>query len=315
MLRERVVAELRRRLAFEWYVFVLTDPRTAVGVDPLADVPPGLDLPSQIRAKYLTPVQRWTSLRHAAHLGGQRAESEVWRRASAHGVADIASVVFRDGHGCWGFLDLWSSGTFSTRDTNHLDEVTPAVTASLRRCQAESLRQRSTVPVEGAVVVLLDGELRLRGRTTQADDWLSRLLPAQGGRPVVPAVAHNVGAQLLAVEAGVDRADPAGRVHLGAGAWVTVRAARLGPDEIAVSMEPIVAGERTDLVGRAFGLSPRERTVLDHLCSGAPTAAIAAALHLSPLTVQDHVKSVFERTGVRTRGELVALAVGGPVLS
>lgn len=127
---------------------------------------------------------------------------------------------------------------------------------------------------------------------------------------MVPAVAHNVGAQLLAVEAGVDEHEPVGRVHLGSGAWVTVRAARLGPGEIAVSMEPITAAERADLVARSFGLSPRERTVLAQLCAGASTSAIAVSLHLSPLTVQDHVKSIFERTGTRSRGELVALVVG-----
>jgi len=39
---------------------------------------------------------------------------------------------------------------------------------------------------------------------------------------------------------------------------------------------------------------------------GLPTDAVAARLHLSSWTVQDHLKAIFEKVGVTTRGELVA---------
>ena len=30
---------------------------------------------------------------------------------SRYGIGDVASVVFADQYGCWGFLDLWRDGT------------------------------------------------------------------------------------------------------------------------------------------------------------------------------------------------------------
>ena len=52
----------------------------------------------------------------------------------------------------------------------------------------------------------------------------------------------------------------------------------------------------------------RERRPLgrEPVALGLPTDAIAARLHLSPWTVQDHLKAIFEKVGVATRGELVA---------
>jgi DNA-binding CsgD family transcriptional regulator len=56
----------------------------------------------------------------------------------------------------------------------------------------------------------------------------------------------------------------------------------------------------------ACGLTAREREVTRLVALGLPTAAIAERLYLSAWTVQDHLKAIFEKVGVATRGELVA---------
>jgi DNA-binding CsgD family transcriptional regulator len=60
------------------------------------------------------------------------------------------------------------------------------------------------------------------------------------------------------------------------------------------------------LLLKAFGLTAREQEVAQLMLRGATTAQVAGRLEISPHTVTDHIKSIFEKTGARTRGELSA---------
>ena len=313
-LRIAIIEELRQALAFEGYAWVLTDPATCVGVDPLADVPGVTDLARTIRLKYATTVNRWTALEGVAVLGDLAASSPLWREVQRPlGVVDVASAVFRDVHGCWAFLDLWLREPLQPNQLGFLGSVLGAVTTALRSEQADTLRMLPSGPLElrGPATLLMDADLRIQGSTPGMDDRLRRLLPGPGGVPPVPAAALNTAAQLLAVEEGVDRHEPAARTHLGDGRWVAVSAARLRPsDAISVSVEPTSPTERLDLCVRAFGLTPRETDIVHKVARGLDTAAIARELHLAPYTIQDHLKSIFAKAGVDSRRDLVPLLSG-----
>ena len=311
-LRVEALASLQQALDFEWYVWMLTDPRTAVGVDPVALVPDLDDLPRLIRLKYTTTVNRWTGLHGARALGGDRTRSPLWREAQRGvGVEDVASVAFRDAHGCWGFLDLWSRRAFEAPDLALLSDLAPHLTAALRARRAATFAQVPAGPaVSGAAVLILDDGLRVVGRTAASAAWEELLLPRPDGA-AVPAAAYNVAAQQLAREQGIDDGEALGRTHVADGQWLTLRASRVAPDrQLAVTVEPASAHDRLDVFARAWALSPRETEVLEHLCRGAASAEIAGRMHLSPYTVQDHLTSVFDRTGVRSRRDLVSRVLG-----
>jgi DNA-binding CsgD family transcriptional regulator len=330
MLRLEALDAIRRAVRFDAYAWLLTDPETSVGSSPLADVPCLPQLPRLIRLKYATAVNRWTRLPSGAAslhgaTGGSLSLSLMWRELLSHyQVTDIASSVYRDRFGCWGFLDLWRTGApaFTAADIEFLGHIAGPLTAALRHGLA-----RTFIPATGGdqltagpVVLLLSPALEVRAQTPQTQRYLQVLVPPEAeDQAPVPAGAYNVAAQLLAAEAGVDDNPPVARVHLDGGRWLTLRAARMDADpttpaaagrDVAVSIEPSTAGDRVTVFGRACGLTPREAELLRHLAGGATTRDIARQMFVSENTVQDHLKSIFDKSTARSRRALLARALG-----
>ncbi|MBA2281628.1 MAG: helix-turn-helix transcriptional regulator [Acidimicrobiia bacterium] len=324
-MRLALVQELASRVGFESYAWVLTDAETEVGSAPLADTPSVADVPRLIRAKYLTPTNRWTSLAGSVATlvgatGGDAAQSLVWREVlSSYSVVDVASVVFRDQHGCWAWLDLWRSGgtsPFIAAEQAYLQAVAGPVTEALRSCQARTFQASSPLARSGPAVLLLSPSLEVKAQTAETEAYLRALVPPDGDRRPIPAGAYHVAAQLLAVEAGVDSHEPSARVHLRDGIWMTLRAARVADasrdadQDIAVTIEPTSPAERRSLFARSHAFTARETELVGHLAAGADTRTIAEELFVSEHTVQDHLKSIFAKTGARNRRTLLTRLTG-----
>ncbi len=321
--RAAVLEVLRRAVGFDWFVWVLTDPVTSVGVDPVAHIHDLSLVPRVVRLKYATAVNRWTGLDDVAVLGDRAGESPLWRQVQREaGVVDVLSAVFRDRFGCWGFLDLWSRRSYGPRETALVRELLPVITPVLRRTQALTFSEvpDARQPATGPVMLLLDTDLRVLSQTVASESWLRLLLPGPDGSTPVPASAYNVAAQLLAREQAIDPHSPTARVHLAGGFWTTLRASRMRPvpagaaedsaGRIAVIAEPSAPADRLDLFARAHGLSRRETELLGHLARGADTHELTHLMFLSRYTVQDHLTSIFAKTGARGRRVLLAHALG-----
>ena len=99
------------------------------------------------------------------------------------------------------------------------------------------------------------------------------------------------------------------RILTRSGRWLLVHAATLEgrlPGRTAVILEPARPVEIAPLIVEAYGLSQRERQITELILQGASTAEMASRLHLSPLTVQDHLKAIFEKMAVGSRREVAA---------
>ena len=324
-LRLSLIEEIRTAVPFDAYAWLLTDPETQVGSAPIADVPVR-ELPRLIRLKYLTSVNRWTELDDAVGFLSTATErnperSLIWRDLlKNYGVLDIASIVFRDRFGCWAFLDLWritEPRPFDQVDADFLHAIAQPITEAIRGATAATfgLHPQPT-SAKGPVVLMLSPDLDVKAQTADTEEYLRVLIPTEEDRQPVPAAAYNVGAQLIALETGVDGHPAMSRVHLRDGAWLTLRAARIGDRttsedaDIAVTIERSHPRERLQVFARAAGLSPRETDLLQHLATGANTRGIAQAMFVSEHTVQDHLKAIFEKTGTRSRSALLATATG-----
>ena len=68
------------------------------------------------------------------------------------------------------------------------------------------------------------------------------------------------------------------------------------------------AGQVADMLSAGSSLTPREHQVLRLLATGLPTAEIAQTLSISSITARNHITSVIEKLGVRTRLQAVLLA-------
>ncbi|WP_415960672.1 LuxR C-terminal-related transcriptional regulator [Streptomyces sp. 021-4] len=132
----------------------------------------------------------------------------------------------------------------------------------------------------------------------------------------VPAWVHATAMKARAVAQERDRGQARdcgqarARVRNRAGRWLVCHASCLreangGLGASAVVIEPAKTSEIVPLIVDAYELTDRETEVTLYIARGLPTGEIAAQLHLSPHTVRDHIKAVFEKVGVSSRGELV----------
>jgi DNA-binding NarL/FixJ family response regulator len=61
-----------------------------------------------------------------------------------------------------------------------------------------------------------------------------------------------------------------------------------------------------------YGITPREREIIELICSGRSNPEIAERLFISVATVKDHNYNIFRKTGVRNRVELANLFAPRP---
>jgi DNA-binding CsgD family transcriptional regulator len=230
-----------------------------------------------------------------------------------HGFGDELRAVLVGDSVAWGGLSLLRASDrapFSPADAHLVASLAHLFAEGLRRAMllgALSAERRESLESGGLVLLAADNSITRADSAAQV--WLAELRDNNGDAvpSVVMAVASS--ARDIANPHTTSEAIARARVQTAAGTWLLVRGSRLGDDpdaETAVILEPIRPHELAPLIAAAYGLTDRERAVTQRVAQGLPTSAIANQLHISPWTVQDHLKAIFEKVDVDSRGELVA---------
>jgi DNA-binding CsgD family transcriptional regulator len=243
-----------------------------------------------------------------------------------HGFGDELRVALVDDSGTWGGLTLLREAgrrPFTASDTRLVASVARQLAEGIQRALSSGALAAAGHPADGggggdgggdepgAGLLLLADDNSIDVADPAAQRWLDELRadrPEAHLPPVVTAVAAR--ARTAAAGNG-DGAPPLARARLRtpSGRWLVARGSLLGDGttaRTAVILEPARPPELAPLVAAAYQLTDRERAVTELVAQGHPTDAIAERLHLSPYTVQDHLKAIFEKVGAGSRGELVA---------
>jgi DNA-binding CsgD family transcriptional regulator len=319
-VRLEAIADLQRTIGFDRWCWPLADPETLLPLSGLAEhdfgpgVPRSLELEysgSDYAAKNFLARRANSAGSLSAETGGDLARSPRWDEVMRPvGIGDVAAVACRDTLGCWGWIEAYrdvADRPFQEGDLELLSNVGPRLGSALRRSVMVPSDNSGVEPSPPGVIVL-DRDLKLLNWTAGAREWIdalpsARLFAAWG---MLPSVVYP--AATLARSATPARAHALLRAV--DGRWVTIEAAPLEGGQrdgkIAVSLRAATATETFDLLCRVYALSRRERDVVALLVVGLDTHAITERLFISPHTVQDHLKSVFDKIGIHSRRELLA---------
>jgi DNA-binding CsgD family transcriptional regulator len=221
-------------------------------------------------------------------------------------------AVAVDDHGhCWGSVVAFRDGRRPFTDKDRVAAGRDLGQIADRLSQA--MVGGATPPSPGHAASLWlsdDGELLSATRTAQ--EWLDRLRTSNmPGR--ADAVLAGLAVRVTTTTARSGSGGPARPVSVRArgsqGEWIILHGEPItGSDGrtqgIGVVIGPARPGTVLPVLAAAYGLTGREQEVVRAVFAGLSTREISARLHISAYTVQDHLKAIFAKTGVSSRGEL-----------
>jgi DNA-binding CsgD family transcriptional regulator len=260
--------------------------------------------------------------------GDRPARSTRYREfLEPNGLDDELRAVMRVDGDAWAWLSLYREegrAPFDQRDIDLVAGLSSALGEAVRGHARAEPDQVLETEDRGPGLMLFAPTGELISMNDDAPAWLDELPPDSGKTgprsmpwrspfdirfPLVVAAAL-MRARAVAEER--DHGSARARMRSRAsGRWLVCHASCLrGPDgalgNTALAIEPAKAAEIAPIIVQAYELTPREQEITRLIAHGLNTAAIASRLHLSAHTVRDYVKTIFDKAGVSSRGELVA---------
>jgi DNA-binding CsgD family transcriptional regulator len=270
----------------------------------------------------LDDVNKWWFLARSGRIAGATSlathgdpsRSARHRSHETYGIGDELRVSFVIGGTYWAAAGLLrdSDGTWFTEDeVRCLASLSEPIAAGFRHALLVTGPGAIDSPAHGPGVIVFDGDGNAESLSAGAEHWISQMVEIPP--PAIPAeskIIQAVAARARTLDPGQDplQIGARSRVRTRSGSWLLLYGTMLtgGTDaRTAVIIQPATPAAVAPLVTLAYGLSERESEVTRRCMEGLSTRQMAHALALSPHTVQDHLKSIFTKTGVRSRSELV----------
>jgi DNA-binding CsgD family transcriptional regulator len=228
---------------------------------------------------------------------------------------DEVRAAFKTGGSTWGVVDIFREQgrtPFTSADLSFLAAVGPVIASALRSF-ATATMSAPPASVDAPGTALFDGPAcGLLSLDEQAERWFTELAGESWATiPLAMTAVYAVVARAGAVAEGRERGPAAVRLRAASGRWLSVHASALrnplgGSAPIAVTIEPAKSAQIAPIIVEAYCLTAREQQITQAVARGLSNQEIAAELFLSAHTVRDHLKAVFAKVGVGSRGELVA---------
>lgn len=266
-------------------------------------------------------VNKWSFLARSGRRAGATSlathgdlsRSARHRSHESFGIEDELRTSLVNAGTYWGaagFLRDKGSLWFTEAEVRAMTWLNEAIAEGFRRATLARYETAELAEVKGPGVIVFDEEGNAESISPAAEYWIEQLVeepPASS--PSESKVVQMVAARARTAAGGQDLERSARcRTRTRSGSWVLLYGTRLSggiEGRTAVIVQPATFSEVAPLVALAYGLSERECQLAQLCIEGRSTKQMAAALSVSPYTVQDHLKSIFNKTGARSRGELV----------
>lgn len=323
--RRQVLELLYKAVPFDAYCFTSVDPHTLLSTGAVTEE--GIEAIHHrlFENEYTeTDFNKFSTLvaedRPAATLrdavGGQPESSTrlhmILRPAGFH---DEMRAVLVEERVCWGHLTLFRQNNqplFQCYETEFVASLLPVMSGVLRQCCLNQLEDEIGDSQFEQGILVLSEQYDPLWSNKAADVYMIALRKEENLSSLkLPRPVQAVCTLVKRGFAGKPNRSPQVCLRLLGGPYLTIRASELqdksGAKRIAVSFEKAGINELLPMITGAFQLSTREKDVLDLVLRGHSTKAIAQTLYISAYTVQDHLKSIFAKTGLTTRRELIWL--------
>jgi DNA-binding CsgD family transcriptional regulator len=246
--------------------------------------------------------------------GGNPRRSRAWELyLEPYGAEQELLVALRTRAGeAWGMLTLYrepGQTLFAADEVGFLREVSRYLAEGAQRSLLLGASSDPEGPDTPGLVVLRD-DWSVESLSPGVERWLSELPDGDWeARGKLPPSLLAVAGRALRTAGHEDAGEVAvARVLSRAGRWIVLHGAALvgnAARRVAIIVEPAHPARISSLLMSAYGLTEREEDVSRLVLRGDSTTQIAHRLSISPYTVQQHLKRVFDKTGVRSRRELV----------